>query len=191
MTETAKTEATVADLYRLDEDERAELVDGELRYMAPAGGEHHYIGSKIHLRLGRYEEETASGYAMMDGLGYLVDVFGRRSFMPDVSYASRDAEIGPRMIGGAPIFAVEIRSPDDYGPKADAAYATKRRDYFDAGTAVVWDVDPRARAVRSYRADHPETPTTFHLDDTADAEPALPGWRVTVRELFPPATRTT
>lgn len=159
--------------------------------MAPAGGEHHYIGSKIHLRLGRYEEETASGYAMMDGLGYIVDVLGRRSFMPDVSYASRDAEIGPRMIAGSPLFAVEIRSPDDYGPKADEVYAAKRRDYFDAGTAVVWDVDPRARTVRSYRADRPQQPATFHPGDVADAEPALPGWRVAVHELFPPAPRPT
>jgi len=189
MAKPAKTEATVADLYRLDEDERAELVDGELIPIAPAGGEHHYIGSKIHMRLGRYEEETASGYAMMNGLGYLVDVFGRRSFMPDVSYASRDAEIGPRMMGGAPVFAVEIRSPDDYGPKADAAYTAKRRDYFDAGTIVVWDADPRERTVRSYRADQPDSPTTFQSGDTADAEPALPGWRVAVHELFPPAPR--
>ena len=52
-----------------------------------------------------------------------------------------------RFIEGAPTFAVEVRSENDYGPAAEVALAEKREDYFAAGTTVVWDVDPVAGTV--------------------------------------------
>jgi Uma2 family endonuclease len=51
--------------------------------------------------------------------------------------------------------------------------ADKRADYF-AGTQVVWDVDPSA----------PSQPTTYQRGQTAEAEPALPGWHVAVDWIF-------
>jgi Uma2 family endonuclease len=62
--------------------------------------------------------------------------------------------------------------------------AAKRADYFEAGTKVVWDVDPRAQEVRFYRSDAPQQPLVFQLGDLADAEPALPGWRMPVTQVF-------
>jgi hypothetical protein len=38
--------------------------------------------------------------------------------------------------------------------------------------------------VRTYRADAPDRPIIFHRGDMADAEPAVPGWRFPVDELF-------
>jgi hypothetical protein len=35
------------------------------------------------------------------------------------------------------VFAVEVRSEDDYGPAAEKALAAKRADDFAAGTRVV------------------------------------------------------
>jgi len=49
--------------------------------------------------------------------------------------------MGMRFASGAPIFAVEVRSENDYGPAAERAMAAKRADYFACGTLVVWDVD--------------------------------------------------
>jgi Uma2 family endonuclease len=58
-------------------------------------------------------------------------------------------------------------------------------DYFAAGTRVVWDVNPRQRTVASHRADRPHEPAIFRgAGKIADAEPALPGWRVAVDDLF-------
>ena len=111
-------------------------------------------------------------------------------FNPDAGYTHGRPEITPDFIPGPPRFAAEVRSTTDYGPAADRDYAEKRSDYFAAGTVVVWDVDPQARTVRSYRADAPDTPTTFHDGDTADAEPALPGWRVAATDIFPPQAGT-
>ena len=64
--------------------------------------------------------------------------------------------------------------------------AEKRADYFSAGTLVVWDVDPlRDRVVRVYRASDPAVPTIYGRGELADAEPAVPGWSMTVSDLFP------
>jgi len=87
-------------------------------------------------------------------------------------------------VPGPPTLAVEVRSKGDYGPAAERAMASKRADYFEAGTLVVWDVDPVAATIRSDRFDAPEAPIGFGEGEQADAEPALPGWRAAVDELF-------
>ena len=90
-----------------------------------------------------------------------------------------------RFLEGAPIFAVEIRSENDYGPAAERALAEKRADYFAAGTLVVWDVDLLSPdTVRVYRAGDPDHPTVYRRGEVAEAEPALPGWRMPVDESF-------
>jgi Uma2 family endonuclease len=87
-------------------------------------------------------------------------------------------------ISGAPTFAVEVRSKGDYGKAAELEMDRKRLDYFEAGTAVVWDVDPKAGVIRSYRADSPDQPVVFGSGQEADAGTAIPGWRIAVDLVF-------
>jgi Uma2 family endonuclease len=90
-----------------------------------------------------------------------------------------------KFLEGAPDFAAEVRSEQDYGPAAERRLAAKRADYFAAGTQVVWDVDLLADdVVRVYRLDHPDEPVRFRRGEVADAEPAVPGWRMPVDALF-------
>lgn len=64
--------------------------------------------------------------------------------------------------------------------------AAKRADYFAAGTKVVWDVDLLSEdVVRVYRSTSPDTPTVYRRGDTAEAEPAVPGWKMQVDDLLP------
>jgi Uma2 family endonuclease len=89
-----------------------------------------------------------------------------------------------KFIQGAPAFAVEVRSEEDYGPAAEMAMAAKRADYFAAGTEVVWDVDLQGQeTIRAYRVSEAE-PRAFRRGELADAEPAVPGWRFPVDDLF-------
>ena len=83
-----------------------------------------------------------------DSIGFAVPELpsGRESFSPDASYYFGPYPDNPmRFIEGAPTFAVEIRSENDYGPAAEIDMAAKRADYFLAGTLVVGDVDPSWR----------------------------------------------
>ncbi len=180
-----RTEATIDDLYHAPTDDGTyELVNGELVHMSPTGFGPNRVAGRIYRSLAEYEEATGSGYALTDNAGYIVTLPHRRSFSPDASFSFNAPKDEMRFIAGAPAFAAEVRSEGDYGPAADAAYSAKRRDYFAAGTIVVWDVDPINKTVTSYRAAEPDTPIRFGLGDTADAEPALPGWRIAVDALF-------
>ncbi len=125
-----------------------------------------------------------SGYAYTDNVGFIITLPHRRSFSPDAAFFTGERR-GMKFLQGAPIFAVEVRSEDDYGPRAERKMAQKRADYFAAGTLVVWDVDLQsADVVRVYRADSPTAPTIYRRGEEAEAEPALPGWSMPVDELF-------
>ncbi len=176
--------ATVDDLYHTPDNGKYELVDGRLVRMAPTGGRPAYIGTTIATLLKMYELETKRGYAFGDNAGFVVDALRQRSFSPDAAYAFHADIDSDDFIVGAPAFAVEVRSKNDHGPAADREYTAKRADYFAAGTQVVWDVNPRTSTVTKYTADAPDTPTIFRQSDLADAEPALPGWRVAMETLF-------
>ena len=179
-----KAEATIEDLYNAPDDGKYELVDGRLVYMSPTGFRPVRIAGRIFNALYDYEEATGSGMAIGDNLGFIVRQPRLRSFSPDAAYIAEILEETDDFVEGAPIFAVEVRSKSDYGPASDAEYAAKRADYFAAGTRVVWDVSPRRQTVARYRADAPDAPHIFHADEIADAEPALPDWRMAVRDIF-------
>lgn len=152
----------IEDLYHAPDDGGTyELVDGRLVRMSPMGSDPNHVALVIAASLLVYERETGKGRAGTDNLGYVVNLPHRKSFSPDASYTFHLPENRMRFVEGAPVFAVEVRSENDYGPNADADYAAKRRDYFAAGTVVVWDVDTRARIVVSYRASDPDARKAF------------------------------
>ena len=180
---TAKIEATIADLYRAPENGKAEIVDGELVLIPPTGDMPARAGFEIAVSLRRMKGKTP-GRAYPDNAGFLVDLPNRRSFSPDAAWYTGPST-GMKFLEGAPIFAAEVRSEDDYGRSAERAMAQKRADYFAAGTLVIWDVDLLSPdVIKSYTSEDPETPKIFRRGDIADAEPAVPGWTIAVDELF-------
>ena len=179
-----KTEASVDDLYRVPENGKAEIVNGELVLMSPTGGVPGRAAGKIFISLDEYERRVGGGYAFPDNVGFIVNLPHRRSFSPDAAFFKGELR-GGQFLEGAPIFAIEVRSDDDYGPPAELRMAAKRADYFAAGTLVVWDVDVlREKVIRVFRASQPGEPVTYVAGDTAEAEPALPGWTMAVDTLF-------
>ncbi len=180
-----KTEATLADLYRVAENGKAELVHGEVVLMSPTGGVPGRAGGKIYRSLDDYEQRTGAGYAFPDNVGFVVNLPHRRSFSPDAAFYVGPLR-GGQFLDGAPIFAVEVRSENDYGRVAEREMAAKRADYFAAGTLVVWDVDAlQDRLVRVYRATNPDQPTLYVAGQVAEAEPVLPGWSMPVDDFLP------
>jgi Uma2 family endonuclease len=177
-----KTRATIEDLYKVEG--KAELVHGEIVLMSPTGGVPGRAGGKIYRRLAEYEERVGGGYAFPDNVGFAVKLPHRESFSPGVAWYTGELR-GGEFLDGAPVFAVEVRSENDYGPAAEEKMKEKRADYFACGTQVVWDVDVlREALIRVYRASDPENPVIYRRGDMADAEPAMPGWRMAVNELF-------
>ncbi len=178
--------ATLADLAR--EPGKAELIGGRIVHLVPTGLRPNLVAGRIYRSLADHVDATGRGVALTDNMGFAVPELpsGRESFSPDVAYYGGPFSVDDmRFIRGAPTFAVEVRSDGDYGAAAEQAMAAKRTEYFASGTPVVWDVDPIAGCVHIHRSDAPDRPTTFLKGQEADAEPAVPGWRIAVARIFP------
>ncbi len=177
--------ATLDDLYR--EDGKAELIGTRIvRYMA-SGYLPSRVAGNIFISLHLHTRAVRQGEAFGDGIGYTVPELpsGRESFSPHASLYNGPLPVNRmRFIEGPPTFAAEVRSENDYGDAAEAEMAAKRADYFAAGTQVVWDVDPQAEMVTVYRATAPTQPVVYRRGDFAEAEPAVPGWKMAVDESF-------
>ena len=179
-----KSRATIDDLYRIPENGKAEIVNGELVVMEPTGFLPSRAAAAIFESLREYERRTQSGFAIPDNAGFVVDLPQRSSFSPDAAfYVGRPS--GMKFLSGAPIFAVEVRSEKDYGPAAEKRIERKRADYFAAGTQVFWDVDLLSeQVIRAWTASDPLHFSSFRRGEIAAAEKVLPGWRMPVDALF-------
>ncbi len=113
----SKTRATIEDLYKAEG--KAELVHGEIIEM-PTGEGPGFAEGEIFAHLRDYARRTERGRAFPDGVEFRVHLPHRESFSPDAAY-----HIGPRMgmqfAEGAPVFASEVRSANDYGPVSDTS----------------------------------------------------------------------
>jgi Uma2 family endonuclease len=185
MASVGQARATLDDLYR--EPGKAELIGGRIVQLMATGYAPNRVAGRIFRSLDDYADQTGQGVACTDNMGFAIPELpsGRESFSPDAAYY-----VGPlpanrmRFIEGPPTLAIEVRSEGDYTAAADAEMAAKRADYFAAGTAVVWDVDPVNARILVYRSTAPDQPVTYARGGTAEAEPAVPGWRVAVDWIF-------
>ncbi len=63
----------------------------------------------------------------------------------------------------------------------------KLREYFAAGTQLVWYVDPEGQRMTSYMA--PEQGHELSIDDILDGGEVLSGFQLSIRDLFDRAGR--
>jgi Uma2 family endonuclease len=180
-----QTRATFEDLAQFDG--KAELIGGRVVEYMSTGFRPSKIATLIQFRITEYMLQHRRGESLQDNTGYAVSELpsGRESFSPDASFYDGPLPFNDmKFVNGPPTFAVEVRSENDYGTQADAEYEAKREDYFQAGTLVVWDVDPLAQTITCYRAAAPHVPFVFRPGQLADSEPAMPGWTLDVAWLF-------
>ena len=185
MSSAIQAAATLEDLYRVEG--KAELIDGRIVPLMATGRRPSRVASRIFRSLDDYALAIGRGEAYADNTGFAVAPLssGRESFSPDASYFLGPFSVNEmRFLVGPPAFAIEVRSENDYGDAADTVRAAKRSDYFEAGTLVVWDVDPIADQILKYCFDAPDLPVIFIRGQVADAEPAVPDWTMAVDAIF-------
>jgi Uma2 family endonuclease len=178
----ANLEATIEDLYAVKG--KAEIVNGEIVHLPPAGAASSYAAGAILASLAEYCRRTRNGYPVGGNAAFVVTLASRKSFSPDAAFYSGEWP-GMKFFERAPDFAVEVRDEGDYGPAAEAAIAKKRVEYFAAGTFAVWEVNLLGEdVIKLWRSYAPEAPRIFRRGDTAEAELAVPGWSMPVDDLF-------
>ncbi len=95
---------------------------------------------------------------------------------PDAAIDLQRGKVIPRQ---APLVAVEVRSDSNSWRELRA----KAGRYLEHGTQLVWLVDTDGRAVEIHR--NAEPAQTLGNDDIIEGIALLPGFRVSVRDLFP------
>jgi Uma2 family endonuclease len=120
---------------------------------------------------------------IVTGESGMVSLFTGLVRIPDVAYVSWDRIPGGKMPNEpvphlAPNLAVEVLSPSNTPREMEK----KRREYFKAGVELVWIVDPVLRTVEVYTS--PTTPVNLLESDTLDGGDILPGFTLSLRELF-------
>lgn len=103
--------------------------------------------------------------------------------IPDVSFISWDRFPDRRLPQEpiphvAPDLAVEVLSQGN----TEAEMQRKLRDYFEAGTRLIWYVQPATRSVRVYTS--PDQEVLLRFDDTLTGGDVLPGFELPLRDLF-------
>jgi Uma2 family endonuclease len=83
---TTKPPASLEELYHVPENNKAELVHGELIHMSPTGFLPNYAASEIYVSLREYARPTKAGYAIGDNAGFIVNLPHRQSFSLDAAF---------------------------------------------------------------------------------------------------------
>lgn len=177
-----KTLMTADDLWKLQNDEqRYELVGGELVEMAPPGGVHGRLAVRLGTRLANHVESQGLGETLVE-TGFRIECRPDTVRGSDVSFlAAENVPAGglpEGFIEGAPDLAVEIVSPND-----SAAYLeAKVQDYLAHGTRLVWVVYPQTRTVVVH---HPDgSAQLLGTDDELSGEDVVPGFTLRIDDLF-------
>ena len=170
-------------LARRNDGNRYELVQGELRMMSPSGNEHGAVTARLTWRLAKYVEENGRGTVFAAETGFLISRDPDTVRAPDIAFVSKDRlDAVGKVKGywpGAPDLAVEVTSPSDSFSDVEE----KALGWLVAGSQIVWVVDPKQKNVTVYR--NKDDIHVLGLDSDMEAGELLPGWRISISELFP------
>ena len=157
--------------------ESYEFVEGKLIPMAAAKIIHGDIAAEILILLGNYVKEHQLGKLYTAETVFTVGDRGRK---PDVAFVASE-RIPDDLWQNFPIppdLAIEVVSET----AAMQAVHEKAFEYLDAGTQLVWAIEPFSQTVTVYRSSTDISLLT--IDDTLTGDPAVKGFHCRVAELF-------
>lgn len=161
-------------------DKRTELVRGRLVVREPAKRFHGKVAARVLIEIGIYLNQHPIGSVCAAETGFTLARRPDTVRAPDVAYIRADREPTEELVGFdelAPDLVVEVLSAGD----RTGMVRTKVRHWLQAGTLLVWLIDPRRGSAHVFRADGSDTPLTSA--DFLDGEHVLPGFRTSVAAL--------
>ncbi len=169
-------------------DSPSELVDGTLHLMSPTNYRHGLLSGKIaHLLNAYLDAHPDVGEVVGAETGFHIADPRHPVQAPDAGFirvdrvpreGQGDEDPLDHFMEGAPDIAVEVRSPSE----RIAAVRAKAERWLKAGATEVWIVDGQREAVQVLRRDM--EPMALRGDDALTSQDLLPGFSVTVRDLF-------
>ncbi len=171
------------DLFRLPDDgKRRELVEGEIREMAPAGARHGRTAMRIGALLDQHATTQQIGVVLAAETGFRIFRDPDTVRAPDVSFVARD-RIPPEGVPEgywnlAPDLVAEVVSPNDTA----AEVQSKVQMWLESGVRLVWVVYPNTRSVVVYES--LKEITTLTTEDALSGGTVVPGFECRVSEIF-------
>ena len=171
-----KTDMTLEEFFNNDI-EGYEYVKGVLKPMSPPTMEHGEVSMSLILPLGTYVRDKKLGHLYPADTTFKL---GDRIVKPDIAYISTERLPENRRQGSpiAPDLAVEVASP------SDSLYdiTEKALAYLEAGTRLVWVIEPVAKTVKVFRSERDIRLLT--QDDTLLGEDVIEDFSCAVEKLF-------
>lgn len=138
---------TIDDIYALPDGERAELIDGQIYYMAPPSRKHQRILGEIYATIREYIKNN-NGSCEVDIAPFAVflNENSRDYVEPDISVICDRSKLTEKGCAGAPDWIIEIVSPGS----RTMDYYKKLLKYRSAGVREYWIVDHERNFVIVY-----------------------------------------
>lgn len=138
---------TTADIYDLPDGQRAELIDGQIYYMAPPSRRHQKISMELSATIRDYIHSHNSSCEVYSApFAVFLNEDDRNYVEPDISVICDPNKLTDRGCTGAPDWIIEIVSP-----------SSRRMDYFvklfkyrSSGVREYWIVDPDKKQIIVY-----------------------------------------
>jgi Uma2 family endonuclease len=168
-----------------DDGFRYELIEGELRRMAPTGFDHGNCTGKLHILLGAHVLKRKLGYVLAAETGFVIarTKDGRATVRaPDVAFVARgrvpaEADTS-KFLELAPDLVAETLSPSDTAVEVEEKIAS----WLAAGVRCALVVNPASRSITIHRP----TANIARLTDAdeLDLGSVIEGFRCRVSEIF-------
>lgn len=142
---------TTDDIYALPDGERAELINGQIYYMAPPSRTHQRIVGKLYTLISNYID-SKNGPCEVDISPFAVflNEDNKNYVEPDISVICDKSKLTDKGCSGAPDWIIEIVFPGSR--RMD--YYTKLLKYSSSNVREYWIVDPDKSRIIVYDLEH-------------------------------------
>lgn len=156
---------TIEDIYNLPEGERAELIDGQIYYMAPPARIHQKISGELFATIRNYIK-SKGGSCEPYAAPFCVRLNKNDTTYvePDISVICDPDKLTDEGCEGAPDWIIEVVSPGSR--RMD--YSIKLFKYRSAGVREYWIVDPSKGRIMVHDLEH-EDINEYSFTDTVKA----------------------
>lgn len=185
MTATAHTTKllTADEFEALPDADRFELIAGELHDHMSSRYEHSRFAKRIDGPLWQYADQHGLGEVISTQASFRIGEAPGTIVIPDVAFVAQERVpnlvTARHIVRFAPDLAIEVLSKE-----AAAEISKKVQLYLEAGTRLVWLVDPVDEAVTIFRTGR--SARTSGIDDVLDGEDVVPGFTLPVAKIFRP-----
>lgn len=142
---------TIDDIYALPDGERAELINGQIYYMAPPSRKHQDLSMELSGTIREYiRSHKGSCKVYAAPFAVYLDETSDTYVEPDISVICDKNKLDDRGCKGAPDWIIEIVSPSS----KQLDYLMKLLKYQSTGVREYWIVDPMKNRTIVYNFEH-------------------------------------